>query len=86
LNPWNKFWNWYSKNIEKSLLITLVILLSQIPHFIWGGDVLLESGYIAKANPVLDFILYGVDLFEIPLIIKTVVDFIVLKQRKKIIE
>lgn len=79
---WKRFWDWYARNIEKSLLITLIILLSQIPHFFWGGDVLLKSGYIANVNPVMDFILYGVDLFEIPLIIKTVVDFIVLKKKR----
>jgi len=81
---WKRFWDWYSRNIEKSLLITLIILLSQIPHFIYGGDVLLQSGYIAGVNPITDFILYGVDLFEIPLIIKTVVDFIVLKRKKQL--
>lgn len=83
MNPWTKFWNWYYSHIEKSILITLVILLSQIPHFFWGGDVLLQSGYIANVNPVMDFILYGVDLFEIPLIIKTVVDFIIIKRKKR---
>lgn len=82
-NPIIKFVNWYSDNIEKSIFITLVILLSQIPHFIWGGDVLLQSGLVAGANPVADFILYGVDLFEIPLIIKTVADFIILRKKKK---
>ena len=83
MNPWVRFWGWYSRNIEKSLLVTLIILLSQIPHFFWGGDVLLQSGYIANANPITDFILYGVDLLEIPLIIKTTIDFIVLKRRNK---
>lgn len=82
MNPWTKFWGWYSRNIEKSILVTLIILLSQIPHFFWGGDVLLQSGYIANVNPVTDFILYGVDLLEIPLIIKTSIDFVVLKRRK----
>ena len=81
---WNKFWNWYSNNIEKSLFITLLILLSQVPHFIWGGDVIIGSGYVANAHPLLDFILYGVDLFEIPLIIKTVIDFIVLKKKRNV--
>ncbi len=80
-NVWKRFWSWYSNNIEKSLLITLIILLTQIPHFFWGGDVLLGSGYIAGVNPITDFILYGVDLFEIPLIVKTVIDFIVLKRK-----
>jgi len=79
---WKRFWDWYSRNIEKSLLITLIILLSQIPHFFWGADVLVDSGYIAGVNPITDFILYGVDLFEIPLIIKTLIDFIVLKKKR----
>lgn len=78
-----RFVNWYSNNIEKSMIITLVILLSQIPHFFWGGDVLLQSGYIAGVNPVADFILYGVDLFEIPLIVKTVADVTILYRNKK---
>lgn len=81
---WKRFWDWYSRNIEKSLFITLLILLSQIPHFFWGGDVLLQSGYVANVNPVADFVLYGVDLFEIPLIVKTIVDFIVLRRKKRL--
>lgn len=83
MNPWTKFWGWYSQHIEKSILVTLIILLTQIPHFFWGGDVILQSGYIANANPITDFILYGVDLLEIPLIIKTTIDFVVLKRKKK---
>lgn len=78
-----KFANWYSDNIEKSMIITLIILLSQVPHFFWGGDVLIQSGYIANVNPVFDFILYGVDLFEIPLIIKTIADVTVLYRAKR---
>ena len=78
---YQRFFAWYGNNIEKSMLITLIILLSQIPHFFWGGDVLLQSGFVAGVNPITDFILYGVDLFEIPLIIKTCVDFVVLKKR-----
>ncbi len=78
-----KFSAWYSNNIEKSILVTLLVLLLQVPHFIWGGDVLLQTGYIANVNPIYDFILYGVDLLEIPLIIKTAVDFIVLRKSYK---
>jgi len=83
LNILYGFLHWYERNIEKSILITLVILVAQIPHFFWGGDVLVGSGYIAGVNPVTDFILYSVDLLEIPLIIKTVADFIILRRRKK---
>ncbi len=77
------FLQWYERNIEKSILITLVILIAQIPHFLWGGDVLIGSGYIAGANPITDFILYSIDLLEIPLIIKTLADFIILRRKKK---
>jgi|APSaa5957512535_1039671.scaffolds.fasta_scaffold11923_13 hypothetical protein len=54
----------------------------QIPHFFWGGDQLLQSVYVANVNPVSDFILYSIDLIEIPLIIKTSIDFVILKKRK----
>ncbi len=81
MNPLIAFVNWYTRNIEKSILITLGILLLQIPHFLWGGDVILQSGMIAGANPVSDFVLYSIDLLEIPLIVKTAADFIILKRK-----
>lgn len=83
MNPIIRFVNWYSNHLDKSQWITLAILLSQIPHFVWGGDVLIGSGYVANVNPVTDFILYGVDLFEIPLIIKVFVDAILLRRKNK---
>lgn len=83
MNYLMRFVTWYTRNIEKSILITLIILLLQIPHFIWGGDVLLGTGVIAGANPISDFVLYGIDLLEIPLIIKTAADFVILKRKKK---
>ena len=83
MNHLSRFVKWYTRNIEKSILITLAILLLQIPHFLWGGDVILQSGIIAMRHPVLDFVLYSIDLLEIPLIIKTVGDFIILKRKLK---
>lgn len=56
--------------------------MAQIPHFFWGGDQLIQSGYVANVNPVTDFILYSIDLVEIPLIIKTFIDFVILKKRR----
>ena len=32
---------------------------------IWVGDVYLEAGYVARLNPIADFLLYGVDLVEL---------------------
>lgn len=84
MNPIIRFVNWYAEHLDKSQWITLAILLSQVPHFVWGGDVLLGSGMVANVNPVLDFFLYGVDLFEIPLIIKVLFDTLVLRRKRKI--
>ena len=37
----------------------------QIPHMVWAGDAILQSGVVWGANPILDFFLYGIDLVEI---------------------
>jgi hypothetical protein len=47
------------------MLVTAIILYLQIPHFIWAGDAFLQLGIITRINPVLDFLLYGVDLIEL---------------------
>jgi hypothetical protein len=54
---WNRFWDWYSKQLKGSLI--------QIPHMVWNADMYFEMGNIARVNPVLDFLLYGVDLIEL---------------------
>lgn len=54
----------------------MVTHIIQIPHFLWNGDLLLEMGYVSRVNPVLDFILYGIDLIEIPAIAVVVVSFV----------
>ena len=36
---------------------------------IWNGDLYSGYGVISNVHPVLDFILFGVDLLEIPTII-----------------
>ena len=45
----------------------------QIPHMIWNADMLLEQGLVSRYNPILDFILYSVDLLEIPSIIQVAI-------------
>jgi hypothetical protein len=32
---------------------------------VWNADMYFEMGNIARVNPVLDFLLYGVDLVEL---------------------
>lgn len=68
---WNKFWKFYDIHFNKTLWLTFVILILQIPHFIWAGDAIFQTGYVYNQNSIWDFFLYGIDLIEIPLIINT---------------
>ncbi len=69
MTSWTRFWQWHEKHFTSSLLITWVLLMTQIPHWVWGGDLLLNIGLVSRQNILTDFILYGVDWLEIPLII-----------------
>jgi len=62
---WSKFWDWYERNLTKSLLVTAIIIYIQIPHMVWNADLYLEMGMISHIHPILDFFLYGVDLIEV---------------------
>jgi len=42
----------------------------------WAADAYLQTNTISNINPVFDFILYGIDLIEIPTIINTTLLFI----------
>ena len=59
------FFDWYERHITESMLVTAIILYLQIPHFIWAGDAFLQLGIITRVHPVIDFLLYGVDLIEL---------------------
>ena len=65
MNAWNKFWNWYENKILGSIVIIAVIQFIQIPHMVWNADLYLDIGVIARVHPVIDWLLYGVDLIEI---------------------
>ena len=62
---WNRFWNWYEKQLMGSLAFLLMVDVVQIPHMIWAADVYMELGMISRIHPILDFLLYGVDLVEL---------------------
>ena len=64
-SKWDRFWAWYRTKLAASLIFLLIIHIIQIPHMIWVGDVYLEAGYVARHNPIADFLLYGVDLVEL---------------------
>jgi hypothetical protein len=64
------FWAWYNKRVTESLLVTAVILYLQIPHTLTAGECFFfDTNYFIHVHPVLDFMLYGIDLLEmIPLV------------------
>ena len=85
MNAWKRFWNWYENKILGSIIIIAIIQFVQIPHMVWNADLYLEMGLISRVNPVLDFLLYGVDLIEIVSIINVgmIMYSLFQKRRKK---
>jgi len=85
MNAWKKFWNWYENKILGSIIIIAIIQFIQIPHMVWNADLYLEFGLISRLHPVLDFLLYGVDLIEIVSIINVgmIVYSLIQKRRKQ---
>jgi len=88
MNAWKKFWNWYENKILGSIIIIAIIQFIQIPHMVWNADLYLELGFISRLHPVLDFLLYGVDLIEIVSIINVgmIVYSLIQKRRKQRLE
>ena len=91
MNAWNKFWQWYENKILVSIIIIAVIQFIQIPHMIWNADLMLEVGIVSRVHPVIDWLLYGVDLIEIISIINVgMIMFSLIKKRmaakKQVIE
>jgi hypothetical protein len=66
---WSRFWSWYEDKILGSIILIAIIQFIQIPHMVWNADIMLEAGYISRVHPVIDWLLYGVDLIEIVSII-----------------
>ena len=65
MNAWNRFWGWYENKILGSVILIAIIQFIQVPHMVWNADMMLESGYVSRIHPVIDWFLYGVDLIEI---------------------
>ena len=70
MNPITKFLNWYERHITESLIVTAIILYLQIPHTISAAECFFDGNIgLFGVNPILDFLLYGIDLLElIPII------------------
>ena len=78
-----KFLSWWERKTTTWIIIMAVIQIAQIPHMIWNGDLYLESGYVSRINPIIDFILFGIDLLEIPTILIAITTVIARLQRKR---
>ena len=51
---------------------------------VWNADMMLESGYVSRIHPVIDWLLYGVDLIEIVSILNVgMIMFSLIKKRKQ---
>ena len=84
IGPLNRFWNWYQTKIVHAIGFLFITHILQIPHFIWAGDAWLQSGYVAHLHPVLDFLLYGIDLIEIPALINVTLLFIAQLRKRNV--
>ena len=83
MNAWSKFWKWYEDKILGSIIIIAIIQFIQIPHMIWNADMMLQTGIISRVNPIIDWLLYGVDLIEIVSIINVgMIMFSLIKKRR----
>jgi hypothetical protein len=78
------FFDWYERHITESLGITAFILYLQIPHTISAGECFFQGSVgLLRIHPILDFLLYGIDLLEmIPLVAVTLA--IISKVRHKV--
>ena len=83
MNPWQRFWTWYTDKILASIILVAIIQFVQIPHMVWNADLMLETGYVSRVHPILDWFLYGVDLIEIVSIINVgMIMYSLLRQRR----
>ena len=71
-----RFWKWYQTKLTHAIAFLFITHILQIPHMVWAGDIYLGTGLIAYVHPVYDFILYGIDLIEIPQIVNVTLLFI----------
>lgn len=84
MSIWSRFWAWYEGKILGSVILIALIQFIQVPHMIWNADMMLESGVISRVHPVIDWLLYGVDLIEIISIINVgMIMYSLLKKRGK---
>ena len=77
------FLKWWEKRTAGWLAFIVFTHIVQIPHMIWNTDLLLEIGAISRINFVYDFVLYGIDLIEIPSIAIAIMTLIAYINKKR---
>ena len=84
MNLLNRFWNWYEDKVLTALVPSAIILYLQIPHTITAGDCMLALGMgISLVDPVVDFLLYSIDLLEvIPIMGITMAIYVEIRRRR----
>lgn len=66
------FLDWYERHVTESMIVTAIILYLQIPHTISAAECFFSGDLgLFGAHPILDFLLYGIDLLELIPIIST---------------
>lgn len=75
-NILQRFLKWWERKTFFWIVFIAVTHIAQFPHMYWNADLMFELGTISRINPVSDFILYGIDLIEIPSIIIVVTTLI----------
>jgi len=83
MGAWGRFWAWYEDKILGSIIIIAIIQFIQIPHMVWNADLYLSLGVVSRVHPVIDWLLYGVDLIEIVSIVNVgMIMYSMLKKRR----
>ncbi len=82
-NILQKFLKWWGDKTAHWIGFIVVVHVAQIPHMVWNADIYLELGIISRINPVYDFILYGIDLIEIPSIMIAITTLIAYLNKKR---
>lgn len=83
MGAWGRFWAWYENKILGSIIIIAIIQFIQIPHMVWNADLYLSLGVVSRVHPVIDWLLYGVDLIEIVSIVNVgMIMYSMLKKRR----
>ena len=77
-----RFIKWWESKLQISLGFLVFTHIAQIPHFLWGGDAIAQTGYVYGVHIMYDFILYGIDLIEIPAIVIALLSFASTFKRK----